>query len=160
MRRAPTLAEKSAWELLRNRRCLGLKFRRQHIVAGYIVDFYCAALRVAIEIDGPVHEEEHQKVHDRERTWALRRAGIEVIRIRNDELTSSLLADVLFRFVSQAADARSPLHIMERGTGGEADARRGSLPHRAIGRRIRSEIQYQAQLVQRSAAPGGITATA
>jgi very-short-patch-repair endonuclease len=55
-RREPTSSEQLAWELLRNRKCLGLKFRRQQVIRGYIVDFYCAELRLALEIDGPIHQ--------------------------------------------------------------------------------------------------------
>src|SRR5215467_6039938 len=55
-RREPTSSEQRAWELLRDRRCLGLKFRRQQVIRGYIVDFYCAELRLALEIDGPIHD--------------------------------------------------------------------------------------------------------
>jgi very-short-patch-repair endonuclease len=107
MRRKPTDAEKAAWTLLRNRRCLGLKFRRQHIIAGYIVDFYCAELRVAIEIDGRVHEEPHQKSRDEERTWAIRHEGIDVVRIRNDALTPSALKELLAPYMSRSPE-RSP----------------------------------------------------
>jgi very-short-patch-repair endonuclease len=56
-RRDPTSTEQLAWELLRNRRCFGLKFRRQQVIRGYIVDFYCAELRLALEIDGPIHQQ-------------------------------------------------------------------------------------------------------
>jgi very-short-patch-repair endonuclease len=55
-RREATNSEQLAWELLRNRRCLGLKFRRQQVIRGYVVDFYCAELRLALEIDGPIHQ--------------------------------------------------------------------------------------------------------
>jgi len=51
-RSEPTAAEAAAWDLLRNRRCLGLKFRRQHVIRGFIVDFYCPELRIAVEVDG------------------------------------------------------------------------------------------------------------
>jgi very-short-patch-repair endonuclease len=56
-RRQPTSSEQRAWEVLRNRKCFGLKFRRQQVVRGYIVDFYCAELRLALEIDGPIHHD-------------------------------------------------------------------------------------------------------
>ncbi len=56
-RREPTSSEQLAWELLRNRRCLGLKFRRQQVIRGYIVDFYCPELRLALEIDGAIHDD-------------------------------------------------------------------------------------------------------
>ncbi len=55
-RREPTPSERLAWQILRDRRCLGLKFRRQQVIRGYVVDFYCAELRLVLEIDGPVHE--------------------------------------------------------------------------------------------------------
>ena len=108
MRRKPTDAEARGWEILRDRRCLGLKFRRQHVIAGYILDFYCAELRVAVELDGPVHEKAPQKARDEERTWALGRAGIKVIRIRNDELSAGYLANVLSPLVSRSTRARPP----------------------------------------------------
>src|SRR5258708_36382892 len=52
LRRAATSTERYAWSLLRNRGVLGLKFRRQHVVHGFIVDFYCAAERLVLELDG------------------------------------------------------------------------------------------------------------
>ena len=125
MRQKPTAAEKAAWALLRNRRCLGLKFRRQHIIAGFIVDFYCPELHLAIELDGPVHEKSHQKSRDEERTWALRRAGVDVIRIRNEALSISCLEESLARYMPRPTNDVPPLHIMERGTGGEADGQEG-----------------------------------
>ncbi len=51
-RRAPTPAEAAAWQILRNRGLFGLKFRRQQVIAGFIVDFYCSAARLALELDG------------------------------------------------------------------------------------------------------------
>src|SRR5271163_1945670 len=51
-RQAPTSAEALLWEGLRRRFVAGLRFRRQHIIAGYVVDFYCPSLRLAIEVDG------------------------------------------------------------------------------------------------------------
>ena len=108
MRRKPTAAERAAWGLLRNRRCLGLKFRRQHIIAGFIVDFYCAEIRVAIELDGPVHEESHQKFRDEERTCTIRNAGIDVIRIRNNDLSETCMKEILTPYVSRDPERRSP----------------------------------------------------
>jgi very-short-patch-repair endonuclease len=56
MRHFPTEVEERAWEILRDRRLLELKFRRQQVIRGFIVDFYCAEHHLAIELDGPVHE--------------------------------------------------------------------------------------------------------
>ena len=63
-RHQPTPAEAAAWALLRNRRCLGLKFRRQHVIRGFIVDFYCPELRLAVEVDGTVHRGRTQAEYD------------------------------------------------------------------------------------------------
>jgi very-short-patch-repair endonuclease len=52
-----TPGEKLAWSLFFGRKLLGLKFRRQHVIDGFIVDFYCPALRLVVEIDGSVHDE-------------------------------------------------------------------------------------------------------
>ena len=93
MRKHPTAAEARAWELLRNRRCLGLKFRRQQVIQGFIVDFYCAEKRLAIELDGGIHES--QQEYDQARDAALMQAGVRVIRIRNEDLSEERLEDIL-----------------------------------------------------------------
>jgi len=80
-RQEPTAAEAAAWALLRNRRCLGLKFRRQHVIRGFIVDFYCVELRLAIEVDGTVHRDRMRAEYDEARSRALAHAGIGVVRI-------------------------------------------------------------------------------
>ena len=75
-RHEPTPAEATAWSLLRNRRCLGLKFRRQHVIRGFIVDFYCPELNLAIEVDGTVHRRRTQGEYDEARSRALAHVGI------------------------------------------------------------------------------------
>ena len=81
MRRVPTRAERALWELLRNRQLLGMKFRRQHVIGRYIVDFYCAEQRLVIEVDGNVHLSRLER--DVEREQALGRMGIAVLRFSN-----------------------------------------------------------------------------
>src|SRR5881628_1512953 len=66
LRHNPTPAERHAWTLLRNRGILGLKFRRQHVLHGFIVDFYCASERVVIELEGSVHDGAARQSYDRE----------------------------------------------------------------------------------------------
>ena len=111
MRRKPTSSERTAGKLLRNRRCLGLKFRRQHIVAGYIIDFYCPELHLALEVDGVVHEDAAQRWKDEERTAALERAGIRVVRIWNDELSMQRLGDLLHPYCREPERrSTSPYH--------------------------------------------------
>ena len=84
LRKSATASEKRLWELLRDRRCHGLKFRRQQVVRGFVVDFYCAAHRLAVEIDGGVHDEPDQRAWDAERTVLLSRSGITVLRFADD----------------------------------------------------------------------------
>jgi very-short-patch-repair endonuclease len=82
-------------------RCRGLggwKFRRQQIVAGYIVDFYCAKLRLAIEVDGAVHEGQHEE--DRQRDINLAALGVRVIRVGDADVLARL-DDVLSTLSSQ-----------------------------------------------------------
>ncbi|MBI5531857.1 MAG: DUF559 domain-containing protein, partial [Deltaproteobacteria bacterium] len=57
MRRSPTDTERRAWAIVRNRRLMGLKFRRQQCICGFVVDLYCACHRIAIELDGGVHDD-------------------------------------------------------------------------------------------------------
>src|SRR5438093_499707 len=80
-RREPTASEKHAWTLLRARRCLGLKFRRQQVIRGFIVDFDCQQLRLSLEIDGSVHDTEAQAAYDADRTRMLAELGVLELRI-------------------------------------------------------------------------------
>src|SRR5713101_5979257 len=79
MRRNPTAAERQAWVLLRNRGTMGLKFRRQHVLHGFIVDFYCAQLRLVLELDGPPHRRPDQSEYDDARSQRLRASGYRVL---------------------------------------------------------------------------------
>lgn len=65
LRKSSTPTEEIVWELLRDRRFLGLKFRRQHPISQYIADFYCAELNFVIELDGKIHNT--QQEYDAER---------------------------------------------------------------------------------------------
>ena len=87
MRHNATDAEAFLWRILRNRAFHNAKFRRQHPIDGYILDFYCHEARLAIELDGSQHSESEQVKYDEERTQILReRHGIEVIRFWNSEV--------------------------------------------------------------------------
>jgi very-short-patch-repair endonuclease len=89
-RQAPTSAEALLWEGLRRRSAAGLRFRRQHVIAGYIVDFYCPSLRLAIEVDGSVHEARRE--HDEQRTRNLAQLGVTVLRIPNARVQADLVS--------------------------------------------------------------------
>jgi len=71
------------WELVRNRQFMGFKFRRQHQIGDYIVDFYCADQKLIVELDGPVHEAPDRKRFDRKRDAYLTSLGNQVLRFRN-----------------------------------------------------------------------------
>jgi very-short-patch-repair endonuclease len=80
-----TEAEKIFWNSVRNRKFRNLKFRRQQIVEGFIVDFYCDKLKLCIEIDGGVHSEESIKKYDIERDKALKMHNLSIMRFSNGE---------------------------------------------------------------------------
>jgi very-short-patch-repair endonuclease len=94
-RQQTTPAEATAWSLLRGRKILGLKFRRQQLVSGFVVDFYCAALRLALELDGGVHQDCAQSERDAARTTALLKLGVRVVRLRNEQVTAPTLCALL-----------------------------------------------------------------
>jgi len=83
-----TPAEKLLWESLRKRQLNGLKFRCQHPVESFIVDFYCPQHRLVIEVDGGVHNQ--QVEYDTARTESLNLLGYRVIRFGNREVISNL----------------------------------------------------------------------
>ena len=83
LRHRATLAEKLAWDLLRDRRFLGLKFRRQHPIGNFIVDFYCEELKLAIELDGSVHAQPSQVRRDAVRDVRLGKLGVMLFRLPN-----------------------------------------------------------------------------
>ena len=88
-RKNPTYAENRLWhELLNRGRFRGFKFIRQKPLDEYIVDFYCAELRLAIEVDGDSHAS--QTGYDRRRTGDLNAFGVEVVRYTNDEVMLGL----------------------------------------------------------------------
>jgi very-short-patch-repair endonuclease len=86
---------------LRNRKCCGLKFRRQHPFSKFVLDFYCHEKKLAIEVDGTVHNIIDVKERDKNRTYEIEQAGLTVIRIRNEDILKDLKL-VLERIVKAA----------------------------------------------------------
>src|SRR5215212_5893701 len=84
LRQEQTPTEAILWDRLRNRRLYGFKFRRQHPIGRFIVDFCCAEQQLIVEIDGSVHAQ--QVDYDQARTEALQTAGYQVIRYTNDQI--------------------------------------------------------------------------
>jgi very-short-patch-repair endonuclease len=78
----------------------GWHFRRQQVIRGFIVDFYCHAAGLAVEVDGPIHESHADE--DRERDQALGVAGIRVLRIQNQDVYENL--EIVLAKISQACD--------------------------------------------------------
>ncbi|MBI3866536.1 MAG: endonuclease domain-containing protein [Planctomycetia bacterium] len=83
-----TIPERILWELLRGGRLKGLKFRRQHPIAPYFVDFYCHDAKLVVELDGISHNGRDEE--DQRREAFLRRQGLCVLRIRNDDVLQNL----------------------------------------------------------------------
>jgi very-short-patch-repair endonuclease len=88
LRKQMTPAEACLWQALRNYQLEGLKFRRQHPLAGFVLDFYCPALRLVIEVDGEIHQQQHEA--DTARTEKLQHLGCTVLRFSNDDVLTNL----------------------------------------------------------------------
>lgn len=86
MRRVMTDAELKLWNEIRAHRLMGLGFRRQYPVAGYIVDFACPTIKLAVEIDGSQHSEPENVLADSVRTARLEQNGWTVLRFWNDDV--------------------------------------------------------------------------
>lgn len=94
LRREATPYEKRLWAALRDGQLGGLKFRRQHPVGPYILDFYCTAQKLCIELDGDSHGYDAAIAHDARRTDYLAGRGIRVMRFQNEEVIADLAAVV------------------------------------------------------------------
>jgi very-short-patch-repair endonuclease len=100
LRNQLTPAESKLWEALQHRQLAGLKFRCQHPVGQFILDFYCSAKKLVVEVDGTIHEQ--QKEYDLARTAQLNEFGYQVLRFTNAEVMNNL-PDVLDR-IRQAVE--------------------------------------------------------
>ncbi len=93
-----TPAECALWERLRRNQLPGFHFRRQQVIDGFIVDFYCHAAGLVIEVDGGVHAAQGE--YDEQRDLVLSRRGLRVLRIGNDEVLRNV--DEVVARVTQA----------------------------------------------------------
>ncbi|WP_395652099.1 endonuclease domain-containing protein [Brevundimonas sp.] len=103
-RRRLTPPEARLWVQLKGDRLAGLGFRKQHPVGPYILDFYCAAAKLAVEVDGAVHFEDGQVAHDARRTVWLGGRGIRVIRVAAVAVRDEL--EGVLGFIRREAEAR------------------------------------------------------
>lgn len=86
MRKNATDAENLMWKLLRAKRFMNLKFRRQYVIKPYIVDFYCHEIGLVIELDGSQHGTDDAIEYDAERTQFLEALGLTVVRYWNHDV--------------------------------------------------------------------------
>ena len=86
LRHSTTNAEQKLWSLIRNRQLKGKKFKRQHAVANYILDFYCNECKLAIELDGNFHTQTETKNYGELRTLSLNEQEITVLRFWNEQV--------------------------------------------------------------------------
>src|SRR3989344_346581 len=86
LRRNTPLPENILWQALRNRKVSGQKFKRQFSIGRYVVDFYCPALRLAIEIDGSYHDEKSVNEYDLERHRFVESLGLHCLHFKNKDV--------------------------------------------------------------------------
>lgn len=110
-----TEAESVLWNAIRNRKCGGMKFRRQVPIAWYVVDFVCLDHSLVLEVDGGIHDE--QQEYDKEREEDLHKKGYRVLRFKNEEVLSNL--PVVLRSISDAPLSWAGERGGRRGAGGE-----------------------------------------
>ena len=97
MRHTATDAEQLMWQILRAKRLMNLKFRRQHVIASYILDFYCHEISLVIELDGGQHGTDDAIAYDAERTKILEALDLKVVRYWNHDVlnrTDSILENL------------------------------------------------------------------
>ncbi len=114
LRQEMTPAEAILWDHVRNRKLAGFKFRRQHPVDRFIVDFYCAACQLVVEIDGDIHDLQQER--DAVRTEALEQHGYRVVRFHNEQVLNDLetvLAALEAACLSRGGDGKTGGDVVE-----------------------------------------------
>ena len=103
-----TDAEKRLWNILRNQQILGLHFRRQHPIDCFIADFYCHSIKLVIEVDGGIHQNEEQKEYDIGRSAEIEKWGIKILRFTNEQVLSEI--DLVKREIESTCKELMSLH--------------------------------------------------
>jgi len=105
LRRNATDCERILWRRLRNRKFADYKFRRQHPIDPYVLDFYCPALKLTIELDGSGHDSRLRQIHDKRRERFLTGQGIAIVRFWNHQVREEL--DSVLEAISLALEERA-----------------------------------------------------
>ncbi len=121
MRLEPTDAEQRLWRILRDRRLSGFKFRRQHPIEGYIVDFYCIKAGLVIEADGAQHLDEQQLRYDARRSQVLQGLGVRVLRFPDIDVLKHSDAVALAILRELTDECRRPSPQPSPGVPGEGE---------------------------------------
>ncbi len=111
LRNDATKAERIVWKYIRNSQLGGYKFRRQHGIGPYIVDFYCAPLQLILELDGWVHGEKGRRQKDAIRQQYLEDNGFLLIRYKNAQIRydfTSVLEDLYNKCTMRASEINHP----------------------------------------------------
>ncbi|MBO9681816.1 MAG: acetylglutamate kinase [Flavisolibacter sp.] len=120
LRNTMTSAEKIIWKHIHINEWK-LKFRRQHPISNYIVDFYCHQLKLVIEIDGDIHDLEEVKRNDKEREEALKSLGLHIIRFKNEEVYKKANAvlqkidETIQQLQRSSRENKKPLYVVKIG---------------------------------------------
>jgi very-short-patch-repair endonuclease len=98
-----TYAEKIMWDELKNKRLFKVRFRRQHPIDIFIVDFYCHELKLVVEIDGEIHLEDEVIEYDDGRTHDIEKFGIKILRFTNDQVLNhrSIIIKEILKTINQ-----------------------------------------------------------
>ena len=106
LRNRMTPAEKKLWYEMRGKKIGGLKFRRQHPIYFYIADFYCHAIKLVVEVDGPIHNSDKQYEYDENRAAVMKDFGITTLRFTNDEVLYN--TDAVIKRIEDAGHPPAP----------------------------------------------------
>jgi very-short-patch-repair endonuclease len=111
-RKEPTASEEILWQAIRGRKLDGRRFRRQQPIGVFVVDFYCSAEKLIVEVDGAIHE--LQREHDQQRQELLESLGLKMVRVTSKQVETDIdSALALIRQFYTASDP--PLPPWERG---------------------------------------------
>ncbi|MGA0609393.1 endonuclease domain-containing protein [Caldimonas sp. KR1-144] len=120
LRQRSTDAEAMLWNRLRSRQLDGLKFRRQHPVAGFVVDFACMEAGIAVELDGGHHAEPAAVLRDDQRSQAIADEGLRVIRFWNNDVLNNI--EGVLQIIAEATRHPHPSPLPQAGEGAKHPA--------------------------------------